>query len=154
MGSPTPATFTHPRSPKSPQNQSSPSNPSQKASWFSFDSEKVLPASSLVSDVKVVNGVAKTVILEGLIKNFQPLWKNYIVRFFIGDAPHIGKVHATVNRLWSSDKLTKIDAQFLNPKTVLFSDRGSTYAKACSQEALLAYWGYPSGGSGVVTKNG
>ncbi|XP_020883532.1 uncharacterized protein LOC110229061 [Arabidopsis lyrata subsp. lyrata] len=40
---------------------------------------------------------------------------------FIGDAPHIGKVHATVNRIWASpEKSSMIDAQFLSSKTVLF----------------------------------
>ena len=41
--------------------------------------------------------------------------------YFIGDPPQIGKVHATMNRLWSvMGKPSKIDAQYINPKTVLF----------------------------------
>ncbi|KAL0707478.1 hypothetical protein Bca4012_073904 [Brassica carinata] len=40
---------------------------------------------------------------------------------FIGDAPHIGSIHATVNRIWSSSKAgSKIDVQFIEKNTVLF----------------------------------
>ncbi|XP_013583466.1 PREDICTED: uncharacterized protein LOC106292424 [Brassica oleracea var. oleracea] len=39
----------------------------------------------------------------------------------MGDAPHIGKVHAIVNRIWSfPDRSAKIDAHFISPRTVLF----------------------------------
>lgn len=40
---------------------------------------------------------------------------------FIGDAPHIGKVHATVNCLWvSPDKPSRIDVQFISSTSALF----------------------------------
>ncbi|WZZ88003.1 hypothetical protein YC2023_116582 [Brassica napus] len=38
-----------------------------------------------------------------------------------GDAPHIGSIHATTNRLWMAGKNgSKIDVQFLEKNTVLF----------------------------------
>lgn len=72
--------------------------------------------------VDLQDGVAVVDLPEDLTVDPKPLWSSYIVGYFIGDAsPHIGKVHATVNRLWSSkDKPAKIDAQFIAPKTVLF----------------------------------
>ena len=49
------------------------------------------------------------------------LWRCYVVGYFIGDAPHIGSIHATVNHLWSlSISGSKIDVQFLEKNTVLF----------------------------------
>lgn len=40
---------------------------------------------------------------------------------FIGDAPHIGSIHATTNRLWMAGKNgSKIDVQLLEKNTVLF----------------------------------
>lgn len=68
------------------------------------------------------DGVAVVDLPEDLTVDSKPLWASYIVGHFIGETPpHIGKVHATVNRLWSSkEKPTKIDAQFIAPKTVLF----------------------------------
>ncbi|KAG2305100.1 hypothetical protein Bca52824_033751 [Brassica carinata] len=39
----------------------------------------------------------------------------------MGDAPHIGKIHAIVNRIWSfPDRPAKIDVHFVSPRTVLF----------------------------------
>ena len=44
-----------------------------------------------------------------------------MVGYFTGDAPHVGSIHTTVNRLWSSPKMgSKIDVQFLEKNTVLF----------------------------------
>ena len=69
----------------------------------------------------MTDGVAVVDLPEEITKDPHPLWASYLVGHFISDAPHIVKVHATVNRLWTSkEKPAKIDAQFINPKTVLF----------------------------------
>ncbi|KAF3557014.1 hypothetical protein F2Q69_00013174 [Brassica cretica] len=69
----------------------------------------------------MTDGVAVVDLPEEITKDPHPLWASYLVRHFISDAPHIVKVHATVNRLWTSkEKPAKFDAQFINPKTVLF----------------------------------
>lgn len=66
-------------------------------------------------------GVASVDLPKELLSDSEPLWSAYIVGHFMGDAPHIGKVHAIVNRIWSfPEKPVKIDAQFISPKTVLF----------------------------------
>lgn len=71
--------------------------------------------------VELTDGVAIVDLPEEITKDPNPLWASYLVGHFISDAPHIAKVHATVNRLWNTkDKPAKIDAQFINPKTVLF----------------------------------
>ncbi|KAG2281692.1 hypothetical protein Bca52824_052912 [Brassica carinata] len=60
-------------------------------------------------------------IPDEILTDPNPLWRCYVVRYFIGDAPHVGSIHATVNRLWSSPKMgSKIDVQFLEKNTVLF----------------------------------
>ncbi|CAL9248121.1 unnamed protein product [Arabidopsis halleri] len=75
--------------------------------------------SNSVCEVK--DGAIEVELPPELTTDSQPLRSKFIVGHFIGDAPHIGKVHATVKRLWSSqDKPSRIDTQFLNPKTVLF----------------------------------
>lgn len=74
---------------------------------------------SPVADLQ--GGIASVDLPEALLSDSQPLWSAYIVGHFMGDAPHIGKVHAIVNRIWSfPDRPAKIDAQFISPKTVLF----------------------------------
>lgn len=104
-----------PVTPAPESSQDPPSSP-----WNSFAQGK--SSSSVVSDVEIIGNVAKVSIPDEILKQSQPLWTNYVVGHFISDdAPHIGKVHATVNRIWSTPiKSSKIDAQFLNPKTVLF----------------------------------
>ncbi|KAF2580218.1 hypothetical protein F2Q68_00004938 [Brassica cretica] len=50
-----------------------------------------------------------------------PLWRSFVVGHFIGDAPHIGSLHATVNRIWTTARDgSKIDVQFIEKNTVLF----------------------------------
>lgn len=74
-----------------------------------------------VASVDIVDGVAKATILANVFTDSQPLWSSFIVSNFIGDSPHIGKVHATVNLLRTNlEKTPRVNAQFLNPKTVLF----------------------------------
>ncbi|CDY39577.1 BnaCnng09460D [Brassica napus] len=64
-------------------------------------------------------GVALVDLPDELLSDSKPLWSAYIVGHFMGDAPHIGKVHAIVNRIWSfPDRPEKIDAQFISPHTV------------------------------------
>lgn len=69
----------------------------------------------------VVNGVASILIPEEIFEEADLLWKSYVVGYFIGDAPHVGSIHATVNRIWTSSKsYSKIDVQFIEKNTVLF----------------------------------
>ncbi|KAG7585320.1 Reverse transcriptase domain [Arabidopsis thaliana x Arabidopsis arenosa] len=80
------------------------------------------PVLGSVSPVReVIDGSIEIEIPSELLIDAQPLWSKFIMGHFIGDAPHIGKVHATVNRIWASpEKTSMIDAQFLSSKTVLF----------------------------------
>lgn len=68
-----------------------------------------------------VDGVVSIIIPAEILADPNPLWRCYAVGYFIGGAPHIGSIHATVNRLWSSPKIgNKIDVQFLEKNIVLF----------------------------------
>ncbi|KAL0657191.1 hypothetical protein Bca4012_077775 [Brassica carinata] len=71
--------------------------------------------------VDIQGGVASVDLPEELLTESKPLWSAFVVGHFMGDAPHIGKVHAIVNRIWSfPDRSAKIDAHFISPRTVLF----------------------------------
>lgn len=61
-----------------------------------------------------------------------------MVGYFIGDAPHVGSIHATVNRIWSSPIAgTKIDVQFIDKNTVLFRiDNSQMRARVINRK----YW--------------
>ncbi|KAF3595218.1 hypothetical protein DY000_02020681 [Brassica cretica] len=70
---------------------------------------------------EAVDGVVSISIPEEILADPNPLWRCYVMGYFIGDAPHVGSIHATVNRILSSPKMgSKIDVQFLEKKIVLF----------------------------------
>ncbi|KAG2295599.1 hypothetical protein Bca52824_042268 [Brassica carinata] len=54
---------------------------------------------------EVVDGVVSITIPEEILKDPNPPCKCYVVGYFIGDAPHVGTIHATINRIWSSLKM-------------------------------------------------
>ncbi|KAF8050691.1 hypothetical protein N665_1903s0001 [Sinapis alba] len=69
----------------------------------------------------VKDGVAEVAIPVELFEDVEPLWKSFVVGYFMNDAPHIGYIHAMVNIIWNSPgKKTKIDVQFIGKTTVLF----------------------------------
>ncbi|KAH0863393.1 hypothetical protein HID58_080604, partial [Brassica napus] len=69
----------------------------------------------------VKDGIADVSIPEDLMEDVDPLWKCFVVGYFMNDAPHIGIIHSTVNRIWASPgKGSKIDVQFIGKRTVLF----------------------------------
>ncbi|WZZ52707.1 hypothetical protein YC2023_052814 [Brassica napus] len=76
---------------------------------------------SLQPVIEETNGVVSMVIPTEVLSNANPLWRCYVVGYFIGDAPHVGSIHATVNRIWANPKnKTKIDVQFIEKNTVFF----------------------------------
>ncbi|KAG2275831.1 hypothetical protein Bca4012_044042 [Brassica carinata] len=87
-------------------------------------SNVLIDGSSLVEespDFEVKDGVAEVTIPGALMEGVEPLWGCYVVGYFMHDAPHIGSIHATVNRIWASPlKNNKIDVQFIGKTTVLF----------------------------------
>ncbi|KAH0866824.1 LOW QUALITY PROTEIN: hypothetical protein HID58_073846 [Brassica napus] len=71
--------------------------------------------------IDIVDGIATLQIPDAVFDEAELLWKNFVVGYFIGDAPHVGSIHATVNRIWTGPKAgTKIDVQFIAKNTVLF----------------------------------
>lgn len=110
----------HPQSPPKiyTENQTSP----LKTPYFTVVSDQGEPLVHYSPGVDLLDGVAVVDLPEDLTVDSKPLWSSCIVGHFIGDrSPYIGKVHATVNRLWSSkEKPAKIEAQFIAPKTDLF----------------------------------
>lgn len=92
---------------------------SLKSAWASPLPEASVSRSKPV--VKLVDGVARVSVPTDIIEESFPLWKCFVVGYFMGDAPHLGTIHATVNRIWNTvSKASRIDVQFLSPKTVLF----------------------------------
>ncbi|KAH0879209.1 hypothetical protein HID58_066603 [Brassica napus] len=71
--------------------------------------------------IDIVDGIATLQIPDAIFDEAELLWKTFVVGYFIGDAPHMGSIHATVNRIWTAPKAgSKIDVQFIAKNTVLF----------------------------------
>lgn len=74
-----------------------------------------------IPEIEIVGEIASIQIPDGIFDESELLWKSFVVGYFIGDAPHVGSIHATVNRIWSSPRAgSKIDVQFIDKNTVLF----------------------------------
>lgn len=91
----------------------------QSSSWHK---EHTSDASSTDCEtIKIINGEASIQIPSAILADPNLLWKSFVVGYFIGDAPHIGSVHATINHLWSPPgSKQKIDVNFIDKNMVLF----------------------------------
>ncbi|KAL0837967.1 hypothetical protein Bca101_089857 [Brassica carinata] len=60
-------------------------------------------------------------IPDEVINNANPLWKDYLIGKFLDTAPHIARIHAVVNKIWSyGDKKQVIDVQEVDGTTMKF----------------------------------
>ncbi|KAG2329568.1 hypothetical protein Bca4012_020878 [Brassica carinata] len=90
--------------------QTPPKTYSQAVSLESKALDDQLSKAVRFSPVADVHGsVASVDLPEELLVNSKPLWSAYIVGHFMGDAPHIGKVCAIVNRICPKTVLFRID---------------------------------------------
>lgn len=70
---------------------------------------------------EVENKITSLEIPMEVFEDSEPLWRDFAVGYFIGDAPHVGSIHATVNRIWTAPGVKgKIYVQFIDKNTVLF----------------------------------
>lgn len=69
----------------------------------------------------VIEGREQVMIPDQVIEDAIPLWDDLIVGRFLAPAPHIGRVHIIVNKIWSlGDRNIKIDAYVMNETMVKF----------------------------------
>lgn len=112
MGSPPPGgTSSPPHSPVQSLQQDS-------KAWVSKVQGSPMSIANYQPNFEVVDGIAKVLIPEELIDTSVPLWKSFVVGYFMGEAPHVGSIHATVNKIWTvREKTSNIDVQFINKTT-------------------------------------
>lgn len=96
------------------------------------------PITDVQPMIDVVDGVASIQIPDEIFANPEPLWRSFVVGHFIGDASHVGSIHATVNRIWTATRDgSKIDVQFIEKNTVLFRIENSLLRERVIQRR---YW--------------
>lgn len=120
----------------SPPVTEAPASLSPKSAWSSPPPE--VSSSQPKPVFTLDHGVARVSVPEAIVDEGTPLWKNFVVGHFMGDVPHVGTIHATVNRIWNSvGRSTRIDVQILNATTVLFRiDNAQTRSRVLRRR----YW--------------
>lgn len=72
-------------------------------------------------DIQMEDGVGSVRVPDEVFKDAAPLWEDFLIGRFLDKAPHIGKVHAIVNKIWAlSDKSQMIDVYVINSTTMKF----------------------------------
>ena len=116
--SPVSAEAENPPDSRPPTSQSTPGSSSSPAAGSPWASKQEI-AEAPVGEA--IEGIVSMEIPVAILSDPNPLWRCYVVGHFIGDAPHVGSIHAMVNRIWTQAKGSpRIDVQFIEKNTVLF----------------------------------
>jgi len=69
-----------------------------------------------------VNGKQRVVVPKEVVADAKPLWEDFLIgKFLNASAPHIGKIHMIVNKIWRlGDTTSLIDVFAVNDSTVKF----------------------------------
>lgn len=61
-------------------------------------------------EIEMKDGIRSILVPEEITKDVAPLWKDILIGKFLDNAPHIAKIHAIVNKIWTlKDKAQKIE---------------------------------------------
>lgn len=93
---------------------------SQGKSWVAVAQEKkVLKKYDL--EIMEKEGQKEVEIPDEVIEKVNHLWEDYLIGKFLDTAPHVGRIHATVNRIWNQgDKKVLIDVHVIDETTMKF----------------------------------
>lgn len=91
-----------------------------KGSWVgAVQGQKVLKKYEV--EVEMKDGIGSVTVPEEITKDVAPLWDDFLIGKFLDDAPHIGKVHAIINKIWTiNDKAQKIEVFEVNSTMMKF----------------------------------
>ncbi|KAG2273347.1 hypothetical protein Bca52824_067902 [Brassica carinata] len=91
-----------------------------KGSWIrAVQGQKVLKKYDV--EVTMKDGIGSVMVPEEITKDVAPLWDDFLIGKFLDNAPHIAKIHAIVNKIWTlNDKEQKIEVFEVNPTMMKF----------------------------------
>ncbi|CAE6224908.1 unnamed protein product [Arabidopsis arenosa] len=95
----------------------------EKKSWVQVAQKHVFTKQKFV--VEAVDGQERVVVPKEVFVGAKPLWEDFVIgKFLSTKAPHVGKIHMIVNKIWRlGDKTTLIDVFEVNETTVKFRIR-------------------------------
>ncbi|XP_023638041.1 uncharacterized protein LOC111830437 [Capsella rubella] len=101
-------------------------------------------------EVSVVDGKAMVIVPDEVLKDSVPLWEDFLVGRFPNAAPHVGRIHVIVNKIWNlGDRSIKIDVYSMNEKMVKFRIRNAAVRNhvlrrgmwnICDQPMIVSKW--------------
>lgn len=96
------------------------SSKSEGSSWVDVTQErKVLRKYDV--EITEKEGQKSVEIPDEVIEKVNHLWEDYLIGKFLDTAPHIAKIHATVNRIWNQkEKKELIDVHVVDGTTMKF----------------------------------
>ncbi|KAL0687617.1 hypothetical protein Bca4012_087294 [Brassica carinata] len=72
-------------------------------------------------EITMKDGISSVVVPEEIFVDPSPLWEDFLIGKFLDKTPHIGKVHAIVNKIWTlGDKSQMIEVYEMNSTTMKF----------------------------------
>lgn len=97
--------------------------PEVKQSWVRVVKKHNFTKQKFV--VSEVEGQERVVVPKEVFIGAKPLWEDFLIgKFLSSKAPHVGKIHMIVNKIWRlGDKTSLIDVYEVNATTVKFRIR-------------------------------
>lgn len=96
----------------------------EKKSWANVAKGAYKQHDYVVSEV---DGDQRVIVPKEILQNAKPLWEDFLIGKFLSDAPHVGKIHVVVNKIWRlGDKSSMIDVYPVNHNTVKFRVRNGS----------------------------
>lgn len=71
-------------------------------------------------EITKTDGVDSVLVPDEVFHDPSPLWEDFLIGKFLEKAPHVGKVHAIVNKIWVTDKSKMVEVYVLNATTMKF----------------------------------
>lgn len=96
-------------------------------------------------DVNVVikDGVGSITVPDE-VKDASPLWDEFIMGKFLDKTPHIAKVHAIVNKIWTmGDKAQMVEVYIINSNTMKFRVANTSTRKHILRRGMWNLAGVP-----------
>lgn len=94
---------------------------SQKKDWVRAVQGEQKGLTKYDVEVTMKDGVGSVIVPDEIIKDASPLWEDFLMGKFLDKAPHIAKVHAIVNKIWTmGDKSSMVEVFVINSNTMKF----------------------------------
>lgn len=92
-----------------------------KGSWVSVVEKGQSGLKKYDVEVSVRDGVQSVDVPEEVFIDSAPLWEDFLIGKFLDKAPHIAKIHAIVNKIWTEgDKSQMVEVFPINATTMKF----------------------------------